>query len=80
MPEGGIVGQLRRLATREDVFQGHVLDEEERPGAELLDQPLDRGLDALDRVATVVRGAELRFEEIIRHCFLLRFAFRRDTA
>ena len=35
--EGRVVDELRRLTARENVFQRHVLDEEERSGAELVD-------------------------------------------
>ena len=65
------MSELRRLTARDDVFQRHVLDAEERPGAELVDQALDGRLDVVDDVGVVVRLAELRSEQVLRHGSLL---------
>jgi hypothetical protein len=54
------VNELRRLTAREDVFQRHALDEEERPGAELVDQAIHGRPDVLDDVGVMVRLAEPR--------------------
>jgi hypothetical protein len=47
----------RELTAREDVLQRHVLDQEERPGAELINQAPHGRLDVLDDVAEMVRRA-----------------------
>ena len=65
--ESRVVNELRRLTAREDVLQRHVLDEEERPGAELIGQAAHGRLDVLDDVGGMVRLAELRSEEVLRH-------------
>src|ERR671922_239730 len=65
--EGRVVNELRRLTAREDVLQRHALDEEERPGAELIDQAAHGRLDVLDEVGVMVRLAKLRSGEGPRH-------------
>jgi hypothetical protein len=65
--KGGVVNELRRLTAREDVFKRHALDEEERPGAELVDQAIHGRLDVLYEVGVMVRLAELRSKQVLRH-------------
>lgn len=65
--ERRVVNELRRLTARADVHQRDVLDEEERPGTELIDQPAHGRLDALDDIGATVRLAELRSEKVLRH-------------
>src|SRR5262245_6560064 len=69
--ERRVMEELRRLTPRGDVFERHVLDEEERPGSELLRQALDGRLDALDHVGVVVCFPEWRSKKILRHDSLL---------
>ena len=61
------MNELRRLTAREDVFQRHALEEEERPGAELVDEAVHGRLDVLDDIGVVVRLAELRSKQVLRH-------------
>ena len=61
------MNELRRFTARADVLQRHVLDEEERPGAQLIDQAAHGRLDVLDDVGGMVRLAELRSEQVLRH-------------
>jgi len=69
--EGGVVDELGRLTAREDVFQRHVLDQQERAGAELVDQSLHGRLDVVDDVGVMVRLAEPRSEQVLRQGSLL---------
>jgi len=66
--ERRVVNELRRLTARADVHHRDVLlDEEERPGTELIDQPAHGRLDALDDIGAKVRLSELRSEKVLRH-------------
>src|SRR3954452_5721915 len=65
--ESRVANELRRLTARADVLERHVLDEEERPGAELADQAAHGRLDVLDDVGPMVRRPELRSEQFLRH-------------
>jgi hypothetical protein len=69
------VHELRRFTTREHVLQRDVLDLEERPGAELIDQAAHRRLDVFDDVGGMVRLAELRSEEVLRPGDSYRYLF-----
>ena len=64
--EGGVVSELRRLTARADVLQRDVLDQEERAGAELVDEASHRRPDVLDDVGVVVRIAELGSKQVVR--------------
>ena len=67
--------ELSGLTSRENVLQRHVLDEEERPGAELVDQAIHGRLDVVDDVGVTARLAELRSEQVLRE----RLSFRADA-
>ena len=68
--------ELGRLTAREDVFQRHVLDEEERTSAELVDQAIHGRLDVVDDVGAMVRLAELRSEQVLRQVTAPIHSFR----
>jgi hypothetical protein len=63
--------ELARLTPRGDVFERDVLDEEERPGTELLRQAGNAGLDVLDDVGVVVCSFQRRSKKILWHDSLL---------
>ncbi len=52
----------RDAQSHRKALERHILDQEERPGAELLDQALDGLPDVLDDVGEMARRAELRSE------------------
>jgi hypothetical protein len=58
--------ELRRLTPRGDVFERYVVDEEERPGSELLRQALNRRLDVLDDVGVVVCSLQRRPKKVMQ--------------
>lgn len=51
--------ELRGLTAGPQILQRHLLDQEERPSTELLDQPPNGGLDVLDEIAAVISGLPL---------------------
>ena len=65
--KGGIVNELCRRTARKHVLQRHVLDKKERPGPELVDQTVHGRLDVFDDVRVMVRLAELRSKQVLRH-------------
>jgi hypothetical protein len=65
--EGGVVNELRRLTGGDHVLHRNAFDDEEWPGAELGDQAIHCRLDVVDDVGVVVRLAQLRSEQILRH-------------
>jgi len=61
------VNELGRLTAREDVLERHVLKEEERRGAELVDKSAHGRVDVLDDVGGMVGLPEARSEQVLRH-------------
>jgi hypothetical protein len=78
--ERGVVDELGRLTAREDIFQRDVLDQEERPGAELVDQAIHGRLDVVDDVGAMVRRAELRSKQVLRQGLSVRSSSRRRSS
>jgi hypothetical protein len=70
--ERGVVHELRRLTARAHVLERHLLDQEERPGAELVDEAPHGRLDVVDDVGAMVRLAELGSEQVLRHALSSR--------
>src|SRR3954451_5905476 len=63
--EGGVVAELSRLTARDDVLYRHVLDEEDRSGAELVDQAIHGRRDVGDDVGVMVWLAEPRSKQVL---------------